>query len=350
MTHKFYDVLGIPKGSSKEDIKKAYKKMAIQMHPDKGGDPEKFKEVANAYQVLSDDDKRARYDQFGDEGFAENDGGGHGFHGVDPHAIFEQFFGGGGGFPFGGMGGFGFDVHPHHAGPPRKQDHVHPFRITLEDAYKGVQKTLKVSLNKICSKCKEQCYACQGKGHVMDMRRMGFLTQMMQRACGTCNGAGFIAKGKSGCKECNGGGSFKEEHKIDLNLPAGVHHGHHCVFKGLGEQALSPGEVSGDLVFEVHVQNDPNFQRQGNDLIFTVPISLSETIVGKEVNVPHFSGAFSLNTSEFGVVQPNKPYVVKGKGMPGGNLVILFHINYPSVKLTKEDRDKIKALLESVGL
>jgi DnaJ-class molecular chaperone len=339
MTHKLYDVLGVPRGCSKDDLKKAFKRLAVQMHPDKGGDPEKFKELGNAYEVLSDDEKRERYDQLGDEGY-DNNGGVGGMHGMDAHSIFEQFFGN---MPF---GFHHMDPGHHHPGHQKKSNHMHEMKISLEDAYKGLQKSVKVTLTKICMQCKEQCFACQGKGHVMNMQRMGFLTQMTQRPCATCQTTGFIAKGKQGCKECNGTGSSKEEHKIELNIPAGVRNGHHIVFSGLGEQAIKENDIPGDLVFEIHVAQDANFKRQDNDLVYVVPISLTEAITGKEFTVPHFGGAFDVNSADFGIVQADKVYMVKGKGMPGGNLAIIFDVKYPSKKLSLTERMELRKHLE----
>jgi DnaJ-class molecular chaperone len=345
MTHKYYDVLGVQKGCSKDDIRRAYKKLAVQMHPDKGGDPEKFKELANAYDVLSDDNKRNQYDQLGDTMFHESGGGaGHpgGFPGgIDPQSIFEQFFGGGG-------GGFHF-----HRGPPmqvKKNDHNHEIGISLSDAYHGVQKTVKVCISKMCRACRETCNACQGKGSVMDMRRMGFLTQMMERPCDACDMTGFTVKPKQGCGECSGHGHTKTDNRIELQIPPGVQHGHTMVIPGLGDQALRDNEISGDLVFHIHVQKDPVFVRQGNNLVMNIPVSFVETMVGKEVNVPHFAGSFTVHTADFGVVQPDHVYKVQGKGMPNGDLHMVFKVAYPSKKLSQEERDTLQAVCKKVGL
>lgn len=341
MTHKYYELLGVSQSSSKDEIKKAYKKLAIQMHPDKGGDPEKFKEVSNAYSVLSDDEKRAQYDQLGDEGFENNGGAPH----MNPHDIFEQFFGGGGGgFPF------GFNMHMGPMGPQKRNNHVHEMNISMDDAYHGIKKSVRVNLTKLCPKCKNTCHACQGKGHVMDMRRMGFLTQMMQRQCEACNGCGYVSKGKLGCVECTGTGTLKEDHKLDINIPAGVQSGHAIVFNGLGEQANGANEISGDLVFHIHVQNHPFFQRQGNDLVYTEKITLKESICGKDVKIRHFTGSIDFNSSDYGVVQPNKPYIIKGKGMPGGDLLVLFNVVYPTKKLSEDERETIEQAMSKASL
>jgi len=227
MSYKLYEVLGIGKDASKEDIKRAYKTQAIKHHPDKNGDPEKFKEISNAYQILSDDEKRAQYDRFGDAGLDQMNGGSGGFETVDPRHIFEQFFGGGMG---GGHAGFHFDIFQDMfggGGPQRnsrikRNDHMHTIRINLAEAYHGAQKNIRISLQKTCFKCKDTCNACQGKGMITDMRRMGFITQMMQRPCDVCRGAGMIIKGKEGCNECGGKGNYQTEEKVDIQIPRGV--------------------------------------------------------------------------------------------------------------------------------
>jgi len=345
MGFKFYDILGVSKDASKEDIKKAYKKLAIQLHPDKGGDPEKFKELSEAYQVLSDDAQKDKYDQLGDEGFAASGGDGPGgFHGMNPHDVFEQLFGRGG-MPFHfdfGMGGM--ERHT------KRKDHRHVLKISLHDAYFGTNKTLKVSITKMCVKCKDTCYACQGKGAVTEMRRMGFFTQMMTRPCDSCQGSGFMAKGKPGCKECDGQGVYKEETKIDVQIPSNVATGHCIVFQGMGEQALSPNDIAGDLVFEILVMPHEHFQRQGNDLLYTVPITLAETMTGKMIKIPHFKEELLINTQELGIIQPQKQYVFKGFGMQGGNLIVTFQVQYPSRKLSADDIEKLKSIFDEMSI
>lgn len=340
MTHKYYDLLGVSPSASKDDIKKAYKKLAIQMHPDKGGDPEKFKEISNAYSILSDDDKKHKYDQLGDEGFEAAASGG--MPDVNPHDIFEQLFANMGGFPFGG----GVNMRQPR-GPQRKSNHVHELTISLDDAYKGINKSLKVSLNKICGKCKTTCPACQGKGNIMDMRRMGFLTQMIQRPCDVCKASGYVSSTRPGCSDCNGTGNIRQEHKIEIKIPPGADNGHSVVFNGLGEQAITSDEQSGDLIFQIRVQNHPKFKRQGNDLVYIETITLADSICGKQITIPHFAGDISVECSDFGVIEPNKPYVIKGKGMPNGNLLIIFNIDYPQ-KLSKGDRERLRDVFNNL--
>jgi molecular chaperone DnaJ len=202
-THKLYEDLEISKDASAEDIKKAYRNLARKYHPDKGGDSEKFKAISNAYHVLGNEEARQRYDSMGDEMFfangnagADGPGGGAGgfpMNGFDAFSMFEELFGGrgggGSGFnPFGGGGG-------HQQTSNRKcKDHRHIWQLTLDEAYKGMKKTLKVVITKNCMGCMVSCYACQGRGQVTDLIRNGFITQMMTRKCGTCNGSGMECK------------------------------------------------------------------------------------------------------------------------------------------------------------
>lgn len=353
MTHKLYELLGVTKEASGDEVRKAYRKAAITHHPDKGGDPEKFKEIANAYQVLSDEQKRLQYDELGDEGFAAS-GGGSGMAndpfgaGINPHELFEQLFRGGGfGFDFGGFGdGHG---HGHHRGPTKRKDHSHTINVSLADAYHGTHKTLRVGLKKPCGGCKAQCYTCQGRGSVTDMRRMGFMTQMMTRVCDGCQGAGVTSKG---CGECGGRGHTMEEKKVDVKVAAGVQTGHRYVISGLGEQAAGDNEISGDLVIELFVQPDPNFQRQGQDLVYTAKLTLAESIVGKIITIPHFGGDIHVSLADYGIVQPHKSYIIPNKGMPpSGNLILLFQIDYnKKQQLTDTERDTLRKAFEACGM
>lgn len=353
MGWKLYEDLGVARGASKEEIKKAYKKKALETHPDRGGDPEIFKQVNNAYTVLSEDETRARYDQLGDENFqaAGGPGGGPGGgpFGMDPHDIFRQFFGQGFQFHGGGPGG----------PPPETQraDHKHIFKISMQEAYTGVKKSIRVVLHKSCLRCQNSCYACQGQGNITEMRRMGFFTQMMSRPCGSCQGTGMVPKAGQSCPECNGKAKYHEEKVLDLEIPAGVDTGHTMILERMGEQALRHGETPGNLHIEVFVQPHDKFTREGNDLHLRVPISLRQSIVGTKVDVPHFTGAFQVDTAELGIVQPSKQYVLKNRGMPvrdrqrkeHGNLVLQFEIVYPAGRPTPEHIKRIDEALVAAG-
>lgn len=356
MTFKLYDALGVPQNASKEDIKRAYRKLAVQCHPDKGGDPEKFKEISNAYAILHDDEKRARYDQIGDMGM-ENGGmnagqGGMPFETMDPRHIFEQFFGGMPGFHFGDQFG-DFERRP---APVRRADHVHQIKISLADAYHGCQKMIRVSLQKTCMQCREKCHACQGKGSITDMRRMGFFTQMMTRPCDHCAGTGMMSRGKPSCTECQGTATYLEEKKQEVTIPRGVASGHQIRIKGCGEQTKDPAETAGDLVLQIHIQDDPNFQRVGSDLIYKIPLSFGESVLGKKITIPHFDVPIEIDTSSFGICKPEKAYVLEGKGMPlsgsnqFGKLMLIFQIAYPTKALSQEQKEKLQTAFAEVGL
>lgn len=345
MTHKLYEALGVSKDASSDDIRKAYRKAAITHHPDKGGDPEKFKEISNAYQVLCDEEKRRRYDELGDDGYTANGGAGmdDAFGGMNPHDLFEQLFRGAGPFHF----DFGFGGQPHR-GPSKRKDHNHTINISQADAYHGTQKVLRVGLKKPCILCKHQCYTCQGRGTVTDMRRMGFMTQMMTRPCDACNGGGAVSKG---CGECQQRGHNMDEKKVEVKVPAGVQTGHRFVISGLGEQALGDQEISGDLIIEVFVQPDANFQRQGQDLVYTAKLSLAESIIGKIITIPHYAGDIVISLEDYGIVQPHKSYIIPQKGMPGGNLILIFQIDYAKKQqLTAEERATLRAAFVACGM
>lgn len=343
MGYKLYDLLSVPKNASMDDIKKAYKKLAVQHHPDKGGDPEKFKEIANAYQILSDEEQRKRYDMLGDEQFEQS--GNMPTH-VDPSAIFEQFFGRGGFDPFGSMfgGGSPFGFHQQQSRGPRKCRNVrHVIHITNKDAYFGCEKHIKLTLQKKCLSCVDTCNACQGRGEITEMQRMGPFTSMMTRACGQCQGSGQTPKAKQTCTNCKGACETREEKIIDLNIPQGVETGNQILGSGLGEQPQQAGDIAGDLIFEILVQPDKAFERRGLDLVHRIGIDFKDSILGKSIIIPHYDGPYELNTSKFGILQPNKEYSISDKGMmkdkQKGKLIVIFDINYPKKVLTDKDKE-----------
>lgn len=345
-SYKLYETLGISKNASAKDIKKAFHRMSLEHHPDKGGDPERFKEISHAYQVLSDDEKRGIYDQLGDERFNEqmSGGGPGGMGGIDPRDLFAQFFGGGiGGFPFGSMGG------GNPRGPMKCPDHRHVWQISLAEAYTGIEKTLKVSVQRPCRGCLETCYACQGRGVITHMTRMGVFTQMSTVPCTDCQGRGKATKIKPGCKECGGKGQVSKDHRVELKAPVGVHTGHLIRVPQLGEQSADRDELSGDLVIEVLVQSHPVFTRDGDNLLVQLPIGFVETMTGRTYSISHFTGDLEIDTTSFGIIQPNKNYVIPNKGMPGGHLVLKFQIDYPKIKLTDDQRDLLKAVFANSG-
>jgi DnaJ-class molecular chaperone len=296
-----YDVLGVSKDASPDEIKKAYRKLAREHHPDKGGDPEKFKKVQEAYETLSDPQKRQNFDQFGS---AEGPQGG-------PHMndMFSQMFGG----AFGGP-----------RGPVRRGDHHHDLNISLEEAYRGATRNLKVTLTKKCFACLKNCQQCRGSGTIhIQMGPMAF-----RQPCPSCGGQGGSS---SGCQACNFKTKKLEQLNLELKIPQGVEEGATLVASGLGEQPFKQDEEPGDLIFHIKIQSHPHLMRMGRDIVFSTKISFEDSVLGKKISVPHFDGPIEVNTSNYGVLDPRKDYFVHGKGfVPGGNLRLSFDVVYPS--------------------
>ena len=302
-----YDVLGLTKDASQDEVKKAYRKLAREHHPDKGGDPEKFKKVQEAYEVLSDPEKRQNFDQFGTPDGPQ----GGGFPG-NPNDIFAQMFGG----AFGGP-----------RGPVRRSDHHHELKITLEDAYRGLARTFKVTLTKPCFSCRKQCPHCRGRGSVqIQMGPMAF-----SQPCPPCGGQGG---GSTGCQECNFKSKKHEPLNLELKIPAGVENEATLVAGGMGEQAQKPDENPGDLIFHIKIQEHPELMRQGKDLVWSTRISFEDSVNGKVIQIPHFDGPIEVNTSDWGVLDPREDYIIPGKGfVQGGKLRVSFNVVYPNSRI-----------------
>ena len=299
-----YEVLGLDRNASQDDIKKAYRKLAREHHPDKGGDPEKFKKVQEAYEVLSDPEKRENFDRFGTADAPPQ--------GPNPNDIFAQMFGG----AFGGP-----------RGPVRRADHHHELNITLEEAYRGLTRTFKVTLSKPCFACRKQCPQCRGRGSVqIQMGPMAF-----SQPCPSCGGQGG---GSSGCQGCNFKSKKYEPLNLELKIPAGVEEGATLVAGGMGEQPQKPDEEPGDLIFHIKIQDHPELMRQGKDLIWSTRISFADSVNGKVIQVPHFDGSIEVNTSDWGILDPREDYLIPGKGfVQGGKLRISFNVIYPPVNV-----------------
>ncbi|KAG9411001.1 DnaJ (Hsp40), sub A, member 4 [Aphanomyces cochlioides] len=329
----YYETLGVPKTASAADIKKAYRKLALKNHPDKGGDPELFKNITVAYEVLSDPDKRELYDKYGEEGLQQGGGGGH--PGAD---IFSQMFGGG----------------MRNRGPARGEDLTHPLKVSLEDLYNG--KTVKLAVNRdvLCGGCNGRggpegaettCNTCNGRGMRIQMRQIApGMVQQVQSVCSDCRGQGKTIRESDKCKVCKGNKVTKERKVLEVHIEKGMRNGQRITFKGEADQA--PGIIAGDIVFVVQEKEHSVFQRKGGNLIMEKKITLVEALCGFETIVEHLDGRHLHIKSIAGeVIKPNQFKAVHGEGMPQhgnpfvkGQLVILFKVEFPQTVTPDQSR------------
>lgn len=324
----YYEVLGVDKNASAEDIKKAYRKKAIQYHPDKNpGDKEaeeKFKEAAEAYEVLSDPQKRQRYDQYGFAGMG-GAGGFNGGQGMNMEDIFSQFgdlfeswgMGGGGHFSsfFGGQrGGGGQRVR-------RGSDLRVRVHVTLEEIATGVNKKIRVKKLVPCQDCHgtgsadgsqgDVCPTCKGTGRIVRTQRGIFGMMQVQDECPTCHGEGRIIKNK--CPKCNGEGVVRAEEVIDIHIPAGVTGGMQIPVHGKGNAAPNGG-VPGDLLVLIEEEEHKDFVREGNDLVYNLLLDMPTAILGGQVIIPTLQGEAKITITPG--TQPGKVLRMRGKGLP----------------------------------
>jgi len=342
----YYKTLGVEKGASKEEIKKAYKKLAKKYHPDlnKGSaeSEKKFKEINEAAGVLTDDQKRAQYDQFGSSGpqFGGNQSGGgfgNGFGGFDFNDIFDSFFGG-------GMGG------GRSRGPRPGNDLRYDIKITLEDVANGLEKKVKIKKRDKCSKCDgkggkghKTCSTCKGRGTILQQRRTAFGVFQTQTTCPTCKGRGETVENI--CNQCNGTGQEVKEKTIQISIPPGVEDGTRLRIAGEGE-AGEAGAPMGDLYIFVSVKENDIFQREGSDLYIEVPITFPQAAMGDKIEVPTITGKADLKVPAG--TQPETLLRMKGKGLPHlrqyghGDQYVKITIDVPK-KLNKKQKELLKS-------
>lgn len=327
----YYEILGVPRTASADEIKSAYRKLALQYHPDRNKDhgaEEKFKEISEAYAVLSDKDKRAMYDQYGHAGFDQRFSEQDIFRGSDIYDILRQMgmagFGEDEGDPFSSMffGGssFGsFGMGGRRAGPPRGDDIGETVEIDLKDAARGTKKDVFITHHIACQKCRgsgaepgssaKQCQKCGGKGAVRTSRRMGFMQFSSVTTCPTCHGAGNIPE--KFCSECHGRKMAEKSETLSVDIPAGIDNGMRLRLDGQGN--FGPGGM-GDLILAVRVRPDSRFERDGEDIHYRLPISFSQAALGAEVEVPTIYGSVKM-TIPAGT-QSHKSFRLRAEGMP----------------------------------
>lgn len=354
----YYEVLGVPKTASKDEIKDVYRRLAMQYHPDRNKAPdaeEKFKEISEAYAVLSDDQKRQQYDMLGHQGFDQRYTREDIFRGADFDSIFRDI-GFGSGFSdlfniF--FGGRGFDEE-YEERPARGQDLAYDLEITLEDAARGAEREMDVPRTEVCDLCRgtgaapgttpRQCPKCKGAGRIRNVKKSGFATFVQVTSCPTCRGRGTIID--TPCKKCKGTGLMEVERKITVKIPPGIDDGYQLRLSGEGETPPHGG-APGDLYVLVHVAPHRYLKRKDDDLLYDLKIPYPQAALGADVQVPTLDGETTLNIHAG--TQSGEIFKLEDRGMPRlrgrgrGDLFVRVNIAVPE-KLTPKQRELLEQL------
>jgi len=357
MAKDYYEILGVPRNASEGEIKKAYRKLALKYHPDRAPEnkkkeyEEKFKEISQAYRVLSDKDKRAQYDQFGQtfeeagRGFTQQDfrsfydvfGGQDIFEDLGFNRIFEEIF--------------GFGPRPRARAAQYGEDIAVDMEIDLEDAFRGTKKEIELRKMVVCPECNGQggkslkkCPTCQGSGYEQ-VRGSGFFGIIIQqRPCSQCHGRGEIPE--ESCAQCHGQGRIRETKKIKVTIPPGIEDGQILKLTGQGE-AAPYGGTAGDLFVNLYIRPHKYLERQEDNLYFDLVISFAQAALGDKIEIPTLDGQVKLKIPVG--LQPGEMIKLKGKGMPRlysrgrGDLIVRVQVSVPK-KLSRREKEIIKEL------
>ena len=361
----YYEVLGVPKDSSEKDLKGAYRKLAMKYHPDRSEEPdaeEKFKELSEAYAVLSDPEKRQKYDQFGHAGINSQYSQEDLFRGVNFEDLLRGFgFGGAGGGGRGGGEGI-FDMFFGGGGrgqQARGRDLRYDVNITLEQAATGLESIIEVARTENCTTCHGSgakpgtspttCSNCRGSGQITRAQNTPFGQMVTSSACPKCGGRGQIIV--TPCTDCSGSGRGRKNRKINIKIPPGVEDGQHLKLRGQGDSA-GPGMENGDLYVVINVRPHPMFQRVESDLLLETPISFTQAALGTELEVPTLGGRAKMKVPAG--TQTGTVFRLRGKGMPrlqglgSGDLHVKVKIRTPS-SLTERQKQLFEALAGEFG-
>lgn len=357
----YYEILGVDRKSDKDTIKKAYRKLAMQFHPDKNPDDkaaeEKFKEAAEAYDVLGDDQKRARYDQFGHAGVG---GAGGGQQYADVNDIFSQFgdiFGGSAFESFFGNAGGGRSRSGGRRRGQRGNDLRVKVKLTLEEIATGVKKNIRIKRYQPCGSCNgigaydsnsfQTCSTCNGYGEIRQQVGGGFFQQIVVQACPTCHGEGRIVT--KACKACNGEGRVHEEENVSLNIPAGVGEGMQLSMRGYGNAGLRGGET-GDLLIQIEEEKHPHLVRESDNVLYELYINIADAALGTQVEVPTLSGKARFKVEPG--TQSGKMVRLKGKGIPhlnnygSGDQLVQINVWTPR-QMNSQEKEMMQKLQQS---
>jgi molecular chaperone DnaJ len=345
----FYEVLGVGRDASNDEIRNAYRRLAKQYHPDvnKATDAaDRFKEVNEAYAVLSNDEKRSAYDRYGHAGLQGN--GGMDFSGMGFGDIFEEFFG------FGTRGGGGTA----RRGPRRGSDLRYDLTITFEEAAAGAEKTVEISRSDVCPACHgsraepgtsaSRCSTCRGTGEVRQRRDTFLGTMVTSTACPVCHGTGEVID--TPCQKCRGRGQVQINRRLNVSIPAGIDNGMQIRLSGEGEPGVNGGP-HGNLYVYIQVQPHRFFRRQGDDVVLEMSINVAQAALGDTIRVPTLDGEDKMSVPAG--TQPGRVFRLRGKGFPRlqrtgrGDQLIVLHVSVPG-RLTEEQKRLFKELAKTM--